>query len=287
MNVRNRRHYLLAIALLATACSVTEKRRETITREWPAAGIRHLELDEVNGSVDITANEGDKIELTAHIRARGIAPKADEENKGYFETRLDGDTLRIGRRHRSRVKIVFFGKRDIQVQYILRVPPQVALDVTTVNGRVVTRGMGGETEVTTVNGSIDVETPGTAEVRLKTVNGRVRAKFLDDFRGARMKTVNGRVEAMLPPNASFACDLSQVNGDFEASFPLSIHSHPGSRRVSGEVNGGAHDLKIVTVNGDIRIDTGMMPVPPPPPAPIPPAQAPAQPALPAPPAPST
>jgi len=27
-------------------------------------------------------------------------------------------------------------------------------------------------------------------------------------------------------------------GDVEAAFPLSIHSHPGSRRVSGEVNGG-------------------------------------------------
>jgi DUF4097 and DUF4098 domain-containing protein YvlB len=81
----------------------------------------------------------------------------------------------------------------------------------------------------------------------------VRAKFLESFQGARFKTVNGGVEAILPQNASFAVDLSQVNGDFEASFPLSIHSNPGSRRVSGEVNGGRHDLKIVTVNGDVEL----------------------------------
>jgi hypothetical protein len=44
-----------------------------------------------------------------------------------------------------------------------------------------------------------------------------------------------------------------VNGDFEASFPLSIHSNPGSRRVSGEVNGGKYELQITTVNGDVEV----------------------------------
>lgn len=288
MNVSDRRQYLLAlaaIAVLASGCTVRERRRETITRQWPAAGIERVKLTEVNGSIDVTASESNAIELTAHVRTRGVKPEPGEENKGYFRTTIDGDTLRIGRREGGGVRF-FPGSDDIQIQYVLRVPPTVALELTTANGRVVTRGIAGETEVATVNGSIDLETPGTSEVNLTTVNGRVRAKFLSDFRGARMKTVNGSVEAVLPPDASFACDLSQVNGDFEASFPLSIHSHPGSRRVSGEVNGGRHNLKIVTVNGDIRIDTGL--APPAPPAPPAAPQAPVTPsAPPVPPAPST
>ena len=113
--------------------------------------------------------------------------------------------------------------------------------------------MDGESELTVVNGSIDVETSGTNEVSAKTVNGTVRAQFLNSFQGASLKTVNGAVRAVLPVNASFTCDLSQVNGDFEASFPVSIHSNPGSRRVSGEVNGGRYELRIVTVNGDIEL----------------------------------
>ena len=119
--------------------------------------------------------------------------------------------------------------------------------------RIVTRGVEGETQATTVNGRIDIETPGIAELRATTVNGKMKAKFTRDFQGARFKTVNGGVEAFFPQNASFAVDLSQVNGDFEASFPLSVHSNPGSRRVSGEVNGGAHELKITTVNGDVEL----------------------------------
>ena len=134
--------------------------------------------------------------------------------------------------------------------------------------------------------SVDLETAGTQEVSAHTVNGRVRAKFLQSFQGANLKTVNGSVDAVLPPTASFACDVAQVNGDFEASFPLSIHSHPGSRRVSGEVNGGKYDLRIVTVNGDIHLEGGVAPKPP-----AAPAQTPANPTEPpkpaAPPLPST
>src|SRR5207253_4533225 len=111
----------------------------------------------------------------------------------------------------------------------------------------------------TVNGSMDLETTGSNEVTAKSVNGRIQAKFLNDFHGAQLGTVNGRVTCVLPPTASFLGDFTQVNGDFEAAFPLNIHSHPGSRRVSGEVNGGRYALKITTVNGDIKIDNAPAP----------------------------
>src|SRR5439155_906654 len=124
-----------------------------------------------------------------------------------------------------------------------------------------------------------VEASGNQEVTAHTVNGRVKARFLNAFQGASLKTVNGSVDAVLPKSASFACDLSQINGDFEASFPLSIHSHPGSRRVSGEVNGGRYSLRITTVNGDIKIDTvAAPPAPVVPETPAAPTAAPAQPA---------
>src|SRR5216684_9038130 len=132
----------------------------------------------------------------------------------------------------------------------------------------------------TVNGRVNIDTPGSSEVEAKTVNGRIEARFAKSFQGATLKTVNGGVTATLPLTASFTGDFSQVNGDIEAAFPLNIHSHPGSRRVSGAVNGGRYDLRITTVNGDIKIDTA--PTPPAAPA------APVAPAAPAtPPAPST
>lgn len=266
MNRLNRTLYLLPIALVAMACGRadghTERRSNsqataTITRNWPAASIRELRVFEVDGSISVEAAQTSEISLVATARG-DLDIKKGVENDGLFETTLEGDTLRIGRREehngkRFRFNISFFGRDDKRIDYVLRVPPTLTLEVMTVNGKIITRGVEGETQATTVNGKIDIETAGLNELRATTVNGTVKAKFTRDFQGARFKTVNGGVEASFPRNASFAVDMSQVNGDFEAAFPLSIHSNPGSRRVSGEINGGKHDLKIVTVNGDVEL----------------------------------
>lgn len=277
MNRSLRNYYLLAALLAMTSCvAVAERHDDVISRTWPAASIHRLDLHEINGSVEITAGASDTISLVAHVRARGVKPDATKENKGYFQSVVDGDTLSIGRREHREFRIPFiFSTNDVSVDYEIKVPPQIDLDLRTVNGRIATKGISGETEAVTVNGPIDLETAGTREVSAKTVNGRVKARFLQTFGGASFKTVNGGVEAVLPSSASFACDLSQVNGDFEAAFPLDIHSRPGSRRVSGEVNGGQHELHIVTVNGDVQIESGptapaapaAVPPPPTPPAP--------------------
>jgi hypothetical protein len=271
MNRMNRSLYLLPIAAVAMIGALGCGRAEghtrgrhdsnvtaTITRTWPAAAIRELRIFEVDGSISVEAAQTTEISLVATARGE-LEIKKGLENDGLFETRLEGDTLRIGRREEKHGKrftfdIPFiFGHEDKRIDYVLRVPPTVSLEMMTVNGRIVTRGVEGETQAATVNGPIDIETAGLNELRATTVNGEVKATFTRDFQGARFKTVNGGVEAFFPQSASFAVDLSQVNGDFEASFPLSIHSNPGSRRVSGEVNGGRHDLKIVTVNGDVEL----------------------------------
>jgi hypothetical protein len=272
MNRTDRSLYLLPIAALTLAGAFgcgraeghtrghrgTSSTTATITRTWPAAAIHELRVFEVDGSISVEAAQTTDISLVATARG-DLDIQKGVENDGLFETRLEGDTLRIGRReenHRRRFRFdipFLFGHEDKRIDYVLRVPPSVSLEMMTVNGRIVTRGVEGETQAATVNGPIDIETAGLNELRATTVNGEVKATFTRDFQGARFKTVNGGVEATLPQSASFSVNLSQVNGDFEASFPLSIHSNPGSRRVSGEVNGGQHELTIVTVNGDVEL----------------------------------
>jgi len=273
MNSRNLQNYSLAATMLfAAGCGVAERHQATITRTWPAAAIHRVEVHEVDGAISVDAGSADTISLVADVRSRGVKPKPDMENQGFFETTVSGDTLIIGRKQHVTMRMPIFRMNDVTVDYTLHVPKSVALELRTVNGRVASRGVDGGCRVATVNGAVDVSSSGTNELVATTVNGPVRARFIDDFQGAQLKTVNGRVVAVLPPTASFATDFAQVNGDVEASFPLNIHSHPGSRRVSGEVNGGKHELRIVTVNGDIKVETGAV-------APVAPA-APAAPAAP-------
>ena len=266
MNSRKRLIYSLLALLLAGGCKILGERKIVhISKQWPAAGVRHVEVDEIDGMINIEASDSSQITMDATVRTR-MPGKPNQENQGFSQTELDGDTLTIGRKSEHRFHWGF-GRDDYFVTYNLRVPSAVALELRTVNGKIDTRGVDGETRATTVNGVVDIETSGASEVEARAVNGIIRARFLKDFHGASFKTVNGRVIATLPPTASFTGDFTQVNGDVEAAFPLNIHSHPGSRRVSGEVNGGRYSLHIVTVNGDIKVENGgAPPAPPPPPA---------------------
>lgn len=252
---------LLAGVLATSACDHAHRRSKasdqtvTINKSWPAAGIENIRVAEVDGSISVEAGNTSEITLVA-VAEGELELKPEKENQGLFETSVDGDTLRIGRREREDRKRRFrflWDRNDMRIRYTLKVPATVSLDMNTVNGRIATRGIEGATEATSVNGTIDVEVSGVNGLEATTVNGRVKATFTRGFQGAKFRTVNGGVEAVLPQQASFTVDLAQVNGDFEASFPLSIHSHPGRRRVSGEVNGGQHELKITTVNGDVEL----------------------------------
>ena len=281
MNSRTTVIYSLTVAMLAAGCFVRGERKEVrIVRGWPAAAIHRLEVREVDGTISVEANPSNEIRLVANVRARGKEPNPRSENQGYFKTDVEGDTLVIGRdREHASFHFPIFRVNDVRIDYELQVPESIAVDLRTVNGRIATRGVAGETSATTVNGEVEIETPGSSEVEAHAINGRVSAKFVRDFHGAVLRTVNGRVVAVLPQNASFSGDFAQVNGDVEAAFPLSIHSHPGSRRVSGEVNGGRYSLRITTVNGDIKIDTvAAPPAPVVPETPAAPTAAPAQPA---------
>ena len=269
MNSQRRPLYLLAATslagLLLAGCGEAEARigsasrgaSATITRSWPAAELREVQVSETNGSISVEAGDVEEVSLVAEARGDLHITKG-AENEGLFFTRIEGDTLSIGRKEKRGRGFNFgrmfgFGRPDRRINYTLRVPRRLDIAVSTVNGRIATRGVEGETRAATVNGTIDVEASGDRELSATSVNGRVKAKFVRTFNGARFKTVNGRVTAYFPQGASFNVDLSQVNGDFEASFPLSINSNPGSRRVSGAVNGGLHELRIVTVNGDVEL----------------------------------
>jgi hypothetical protein len=249
---------LLGIAILA-GCVPLEEHTARFEKKWPATAVNHLEVREVNGTISVDGNSPGEISMVAVVHARGVRPNPEKEFQGYFRADLNGDSLSFTTAHEHGMH--FAWGRDIRVYYELHVPPTVALGLRTVNGRIVTHAIAGETSASTVNGEVDLESTGSNQVSARTVNGRVQCRFLQDFHGARLGTVNGRVTAILPSSASFIGDFTQINGDFEAGFPLNIHSHPGSRRVSGDINGGLYSLKITTVNGDIKVDNAAPPAP--------------------------
>lgn len=241
----NRLAVPILAALLVAGCVQREPRfTETVDRTWPAAELRNLNLEGMNGSINITASSDSQIHMSANVTSHG------EQASDVLRIETDGDTLRISQRHHSNRAFPFFLFSDngARIDYNIQVPPQTNLDVTTANGRVEITGVRGDHKLRSVNGRIEVTTP-DAKVDATTVNGRIIAKFTSEFRGARLRTVNGSVRVMVPPHSAISADVDTVNGSFNSNIPVNVSS---DRTAS---SGADHEypLDVTTVNGSVTV----------------------------------
>src|SRR5258708_11184562 len=97
MNIRKQHLYSPLIALLLVGCVAGERRTVHIARTFDATSIKRIELREVNGEIHVDAVSPNSVSLDAEVRSWGHPPDPSKENQGYFEPKLEGNTLVIGR----------------------------------------------------------------------------------------------------------------------------------------------------------------------------------------------
>jgi hypothetical protein len=228
-------------------------------RDWSwrgrlAAG-KTLEVRGVNGSITAQPADGNEIEVTARKRAEDDDP--DEVRIEVVEH--DGGVticaVYPGRRNRcepggGRMSV---NDNDVQVEFDVRVPRDIAFEGANVNGDVEAVGLGGPVELHTVNGSARLETT-AGEARAATVNGSIRAVVRGRGAGRlRFSTVNGGIDVALPADIGADIEASTVNGSINPDFPVQVTGRINPRRLNGRIGGGGRTLDLETVNGSIRI----------------------------------
>jgi len=149
-------------------------------------------------------------------------------------------------------------KNDVAIRFTVELPRSVPIEVSTVNGGLQIDGVSAPVEAATVNGKITVITS-TGPVQATTVNGSIEAIMQSLTSGdVRLTTVNGSVMAGLPRNINANIDAETVNGRVETDFPVKISGKISTRHLRGTIGTGGPTLKLVTVNGSIRLhEAGM------------------------------
>ena len=224
-----------------------------------AAGKR-LEIKGVNGSIHATAASGTTASVTARKHGRRSDP---DEVRIVVDTTADAITIcavyptprnaerdndcEAGGHWHSNTE-----NNDVVVDFTIAVPAGVEFMGETVNGDVNATGLGGNTDVRTVNGSIDVSTTGHAEAA--TVNGSIRAQMgKADWDEAEFRTVNGGITLTLPADLNTEVEATTVNGDLDSDWPVTVTGKWGPRRMRGTIGKGGRKLSLDTVNGDIEL----------------------------------
>ncbi len=217
-----------------------------------------IEIKNVNGAIAASAAPGGESLVTAVKRSRHSDPESvkivTQENAAGVTicavyVSADGEApsdCGEGRRHTN------VRDNDVQVEFTVQVSAGVALKARTVNGDVRATGLASDTDVKTVNGSINVTT--TGEARAETVNGSIRADFgrLEGTAAVRFQTVNGSIVLGLPADASAEVSGETVNGEIESDFPLTVTGRIG-KHVRGTIGSGGRRLDLETVNGSIKL----------------------------------
>jgi len=247
---------LCALLLMAAAANASDHRgelTEQFHQTYTLAQGGRVELENINGAVQISGWDGNEVKVDAVKYAR--RKERLEEAKIVVDSGSDYLSIRTEYPDREQTFSDEYGDNPATVEYTLMVPRSARLDeVKLINGALGISGVDGEVLASSINGHVRAQGL-SGRAKLTTVNGRLEAAF--DRLGAsplELSSVNGSVELTLPSDAKAEIEANTVHGGIENDFGLSVHSHRYvGHDLNGELGGGGTRIEIRNVNGHVEI----------------------------------
>jgi hypothetical protein len=229
---------------------------------------RWMYVRNLNGTIRVERGTGSAVEVTAEKRWR----RGDPEDVRIEVTRVgsgDQDVVvcAVWRDHTDQCDERGYrtsGNRrnrwdrddDVTVDFTVRVPDGVRIDVSSVNGRLDIAGASSEVEAHTVNGGISAQSTG-GPVRASTVNGDIDVRMATVGReDLHFETVNGSIDVTVPDNLNATVTMRTVNGSVGSDFPMTLNGRVNPRRITAQIGSGGPRLEFSTVNGSIDLRRG-------------------------------
>ncbi|HEY9450620.1 MAG TPA: DUF4097 family beta strand repeat-containing protein [Gemmatimonadaceae bacterium] len=151
------------------------------------------------------------------------------------------------------------GSGHVEVDYVVRVPAGVKVDVSTISGELGVADVTSEVKAETVNGKVRVATR-NGPVTASSVNGSVMVAIdsLTTPGNIDISTVNGSVTAQLPAALQGNVSLETVNGSATTDYSVTGNNSSSPKHLSGTIGtgGGGRMVKLETVNGSVKLLKG-------------------------------
>jgi DUF4097 and DUF4098 domain-containing protein YvlB len=223
---------------------VTNQINRTVTLA-PGANVK---IQSINGLVSVETWDGDRAEINISVRASDIT--AMERRPIIIEATPNSLTIRVEEDREGRRR----GDRGwVRHEARLKLPKNVNLKVSSVNGKVDVGAITGEVGVTSVNGGVVVAQAGSA-TELSSINGGISVSLLRLGEGGlRVHSVNGGVKIGLPSEASAEIDVHSINGGIKSDLPITVIGEMKHGQLRGRVGDGGPPISITSVNGGVTL----------------------------------
>lgn len=234
------------------------KATDTWSRTYKVEASGRFELININGRVTATPTDGSEVIVEGRRTAKGRSDEVAKENLAKLEIREEVSASRV--RVESRApRMSGFGGHEIE--WTVKVPKGLTVDLRTVNGGVRISGLSGEIHAKTTNGGVRGQNIIAEAIEASSVNGGVEIELgapLDSTDSVDISTVNGGVSLSMPSESKATITARAVNGgvrvnDLDIKRDEESPEFERRRRLNGTLNGGGAKVNISTTNGGVRL----------------------------------
>lgn len=246
------------LALFASAaCNVDFVPRAEAREEWkksyPVAADGELAIDNTNGRIVVRPGTGPTIEIVATRIAKAGSDEAARKLLAdrTIEETVSGASVTLS----SRGAGINLSGTQYQVNYEVRAPAGLALNLSATNGTIDVSEWKGRVRMRATNGALSGDRL-SGEVEASTTNGKIDIQLAAlDEDGVTLETTNGRVAVTLPKDAKGRVIARVTNGAISVEG-LNVEPSPSNtrRRYEGLLNGGGGAaVNVETTNGAVSV----------------------------------
>ncbi len=252
---------ILLVALVLTASFEEAGAYRLIEhKEWnlAAEGCLMFKVRNVRGAIEVIGWDRDEIEISATIRIRAASKDMAERIYGNIKFEIGQEPGNISVRalvpQYRKYSISGEGNTTVWVDYSIRVPYSIDLDVRSVTGDIAVVQVGGRFRVVSEQGAIDMLSRGGEGV-LKTRNGDIGCElaFLPAGGKLRLKTSNGDLSLGIPAETSAMLRARTRAGRVKVRLPMTGVEKKKRSVKKGVLGGGDGEIVMETANGDVTI----------------------------------
>jgi hypothetical protein len=245
----------LLVAPFASGCLVgmaTEQATAEWTKSYPVAAGGRLEIDNVNGRIDVQGWDGSTVDVRAERVGKGSTP--DEAKRVLDRIEIAEEVSGSGIRLRTKVTTTSWLGGRTEVRYFVKVPAGVEVDVETVNGGIEITSVRGRVTAGTTNGGVTARRI-AGPIDASTTNGGVDVDVETVTEpGIDLECTNGGISLRLPRDAKATLAARITNGGIHADdLQIELDGEATRRRLQGRLNGGGPRIALDGTNGGIRI----------------------------------